>query len=97
MKSLLPPHRDTQNGLGVAPQRAQQEASLGVPYADAAVVGARQQQAGGALQRRAQAADASWGVALKHPQLFQSLTGGTGSVNDSSRGWQTVFDHTPLS
>lgn len=74
-------HLDAEHGLGVALQRAQQQAALGVPYADGAVVGADQQHAAGALLRRAQAAHRSRVVTVEHVQLLQSLTrGGEGGV-----------------
>ena len=54
-------------------QRAQQQAALGVPDADGAVVGAEQQHPAGALLGRAHAAHASGAVAFKHIELLQGL------------------------
>ncbi|KAG7263662.1 hypothetical protein CRUP_037994 [Coryphaenoides rupestris] len=54
----------------------QQQAALGVAHADAAVVGAHQQNAPCALLRRAQAADPPRPVALHHILLLQALMGG---------------------
>lgn len=69
----LSPHLHTEHSFGVSLQRAQQQATLGVPHTDGAVVGADQQDSAGALLRCAQAAHASWAMALKHIYLLQSL------------------------
>lgn len=68
------PHLHTEYSLGVTLQRAQQQAALGVSYADGAVVGANQQHPAGAFLGCTQAADASGAMALKDIQLLQSLT-----------------------
>ena len=70
---VLSPHLHTEHSFGVTLQRAQQQAALGVSYADGAVVGADQQHSAGSLLRRTQAADTSRAVALKHVQLLQIL------------------------
>lgn len=54
-------------------QRAQEQATPGVPHADGAVVGADQQHAAGPLLGCAQAADSSGPVAIEHIQLLKSL------------------------
>ena len=67
------PHLHAEDSFGVAVQRAQQQAILGVPHADGAVVGADQQHPAGAFLSRAQTADPARAVALEHIQVLQSL------------------------
>lgn len=64
----------TEDSFGVTLQRAQEQATPGVPHADGAVVGANQQQAAGALLGCAQAAHSARPVAIEHIQLLQSLS-----------------------
>lgn len=66
-------HLHTQHSFGVTVQRAQQKATLGVSYADGAVIGADQQHPAGALLCRSQTAHPPRAVALKHIQLLHSL------------------------
>lgn len=68
-------HLHAEDRLGVALQRAQEEAALSVADADGAVVRPDQQQPPGALLSRAQTAHPAGAVALEHVQLLQSLNG----------------------
>lgn len=70
-KAARSPHLHAEYSLGVALQRAQQQAVLGVSYADGAVVGPDQKQPPGSFLSRVQTAHRSG--ALKHIQLFESL------------------------
>lgn len=73
MEAGSSPHLHTEYSFGVTLQRAQQQAALGVSYADGAVVGADQEHSPGALLCRTQAAHTSWAMALQDIQLLQRL------------------------
>lgn len=70
---VRPPHLHAEHSATVTLQRAQEQAALSIAHADFTVVGANQQHLAGPLKRRAQAADTSRAVALKHILLLQSL------------------------
>lgn len=71
--SNVAPHLHAEDSFGVSLQRTQQQAALGVAYADGAVIGTNQQHSACALLRCGQAAHSSWAVALEHIQLLHSL------------------------
>lgn len=73
LKDVEFPHLHTKYSLGVTFQWPQQQAALGIAHADSAVIRSDQKQPASALLSCAQAAHASWAVALEHIQLFQSL------------------------
>lgn len=83
-RSYSATHLHIEHSFGVALQRAQEQSALGVSHADGAVVGAHQQHPAGALLCRAQAAHASWAVALEHIQLLQSLRGERQNLTDQT-------------
>lgn len=87
MSSSSSTHLHAEDSFGVTLQRAQEQATPGVPHTDGAVVGADQQQAAGALLGCVQAAHSSRPVAIEHIQLLQSLSKERRHRNGWIDGW----------